>query len=118
MDAILKSQNERQNEGEGISLGNPRANRSTGLSYRRPSRDCSKCFKWTLEYNRRFHTLYLEAELSVKGYQKRLKDLWDKEEIENTGIASKHLAEQVRNIRKKNLLKDIDLHQLELEHKI
>ena len=28
------------------------------------------------------------------------------------------MAEQVRNIHKKNLLKDIDLQQLELEHKI
>ena len=25
-----------------------------------------------------FYALYLEAEPSVKGYQKRLKDLWDK----------------------------------------
>ena len=49
---------------------------------------------------------------------KRLKDLWDKEETENSGFTSKHLAEQVRNIRKKNSLKDSDSQQLELEYKI
>ena len=47
-----------------------------------------------------------------------MKDLWDKEEIENSRFTSEHLAEQVRNIRKENLLKGIDLQQLELEHKI
>ena len=114
----LEKQNMHEIEGEASSRGNPRANRSTGVSYCRPTRDYKKCFKWTPEYNRRLYLLYLEAEASKKGYQQRLKDLWDVNEPEKTKFTPRHLGQQVRNIIKKKLLSDTELQELQREYKL
>ena len=114
----LEKQNMHEIEGEASSRGNPRANRSTGVSYCRLTRDYKKCFKWTLEYNRRLYLLYLEAEASKKGYQQQLKDLWDVNEPENTKFTPRHLGQQVRNIIKKKLLSDTELQELQREYKL
>ena len=59
------------------SLGNTRRNQKTGLSYRRPSRDYSKSFKWSRDMNKEIYHMYVRSEPTKKGYQKRLKAIWD-----------------------------------------
>ena len=50
------------------------------------------------------------------GYQKQLKSLWDDNFLEFRDLTSKHLAKQVKNIKKKNLLSETDRQLIELQH--
>ena len=53
-----------------------------------------------------------------RGYQKRLKELWDEEMPERKHFTSKQLAQQVRNLKIKKLLNDAELQALEKEYKM
>ena len=106
-----------QNESEGQSRGNARRNRSTGTPYRRPTRDYTKSFTWAEDINRRLYKLYLTSEPTNRGYQKRLKELWDEEMPERKHFTSQQFAQQVKNIKIKKLLNDAELQALEKEYK-
>ena len=106
-----------QNESEGQYRENTRSNRSTGIPYRRPTRDYTKSFTWAKDINRRLHKLYLISQPTNRGYQKRLKELWNEEMPERKHFTSKQLAQQVRNIKIKKLLNDADLQAPEKEYK-
>ena len=54
--------------------------------------------------NQDLYKLYLESRPDDKGYTKRLKTLWENKFQDLSHLTSRHLAEQVRNIKKKNLL--------------
>ena len=96
---------EQQNEEEGSqTLGNTRAKRNTGLSYRRPRRDYSKSTKWTYQMNKDLAKLYKTSQPGKLGYMKRLKDLWDEKYPTLTKFTAKQLAEQVRNIKRRKIL--------------
>ena len=104
-----------QNEDEVKTRGNTRENRTTGLSYRRPTGDYTRSTKWTYEINKRLYQLYKDSKPGKRGYMNRPKELWDnKYEIYNN-FTAKHLAEQVRNIKKKKLLPNLDMETNELE---
>ena len=87
-----------QNEEEGLHLGNTegtsdtqekrgktRRNQKMGLSYRRPTRDYSKSIKWTQAMNKEIYGMYIRLKPEEKGYQGRLKAIWDhnKKEFEH-----------------------------------
>ena len=57
-------------------------------------------------------------DIQSSGYQKRLKSLWDEAFVEFQHCTSEHVVEQVRNIKKKNLLSYIDRQLIELQHNI
>ena len=101
-----------QNEGEGKTRGNTRVNRSTGLSYRRPSRDYTRSTKWTYEMNKELLQLFADSKPDKRGYQKRLKELWDIRYPDHNKFTPKHLAEQVRNIKKKKLLPTTEISRI------
>ena len=120
-----------QNEDEGRHLGNAkgtsdmqekrgktRRNQKTGLSYRRPTRDYSKCIKWTQAMNKEIYGMYIRSKPEEKGYQGRLKAIWDHNKKDFKHFTGKHLAEQIRNIKKKNLLSEVDRQLIELQHRI
>ena len=73
---------------------NPRGKRTTGLSYRRPTRNYSKATKWT--------------EPGKIGYVNRLKQLCDEIYPTLENFTAKHLAEQVRNIKKRNIIPETE----------
>ena len=101
-----------QNEGEGKTRGNTRVNRSTGLSYRRPSRGYTRSTKWTYEMNKELLQLFADSKPNKCGYQKRLKELWDIRYPDHKKITPKHLAEQVHNIKKKKLLPTTEISRI------
>ena len=120
-----------QNEDEGRHLGNAegtsdmqekrgktRRNQKMGLSYRRPTRDYSKCIKWTQAMNKEIYGMYIRSKPEEKGYQGRLKAIWDHNKKDFKHFTGKHLAEQIRNIKKKNLLSEVDRQLIELQHRI
>ena len=92
-----------QNEGEGKTRRNTRVNRSTGLSYRRPSRDHTRSTKWTYEINKELLQLFADSKPDKRGYQKRLKELWHIRYPDHNKFMPKHLAEQVRNVKKEEI---------------
>ena len=59
--------------------------------------------------NQDLHKLYLESRPDDKGYTKRLKTLWKNKFQDLSHLTSRHLAEQVRNIKNKNLLDDLEI---------
>ena len=104
-----------QNEDKVKTRGNTLENRTTGLSYRRPTRDYTRSTKWTYEMNKRLYQLYKDSKPGKRGYMNRIKELWDnKYEIYNN-FTEKNIAEQVRNIKKKKLLPNLDMETNELE---
>ena len=89
-------------------------NQTTGLSYRRPTRDYTRSTKWTYEMNKKLYQLYKDSKPGKRGYMNRLKELWDKKYEIYNNFTAKHLAEQVRNIKKKKLLPNLDMETNEL----
>ena len=104
-----------QNEDEVKTRGNTRENRTTGLSYSRPKRDYTRSTKWTYEMNTRLYQLYKDSKPGKRGYMNRLKELWDNKYKIYNNFTAKHLAEQVRNIKKKKLSPNLDMETNELE---
>ena len=51
--------------------------------------------------NKEIYLLYMRAKPQEKGYQKRLKDLWDENYPELDQMNGTQLAQQVRNIKTK-----------------
>ena len=100
------------NEGEGKTQGNTWVNRSTKLLYRRPSRDYTRSTKWTYEMNKELLQLFAHSKPDKCGYQKRLKELWDIRYPDHKKFMPKHLAEQVRNIKKKKLLPTTEISRI------
>ena len=70
--------------------------------------------KWTERMNRELYFMYLQSKPTEKGYQKRLKVLWDESFPEYAHLNSKHVPKQVRNIKRKNLLNEINRQLLEI----
>ena len=89
--------------------------RSTGLSYRRPNCDYRASMKWTYEMNKDLYRMYIKADKKRRGYQKRLKTLWDKDYPRETHVNEKQLAQQIRNIEQKQFLPEIELKRIEQE---
>ena len=83
-----------------------RKTQKTGLSYCRPNRDYTKKTKWSEAMNKEIYLLYMRAKPQEKGYQKRLKDLWDENYPELDQMNGKQLAQQVRNFKTKKLLSE------------
>ena len=101
-----------------ITRGNTRRNRTTGLSYRRPNSSYTKekTTKWTKQVNKELYRMYLQSEPERKGYIKRLAEIWNSNNNESPKeMTEKHLAEQVRNFKKKKLLNDEEIKSIELE---
>ena len=130
---IIKDQAKHQNEEEGRHLENidlertaeatantqkRRGNTEIGVSYRKPTRDYSKCIKWTGAMNEELYLTYLRWKPEEKGYQNRLKSIWDENYEEYKHLTLRHIAEQVRNIKKKNLLSKIEQQLIEIQFKV
>ena len=79
------------------------------LSSCRPKRDYTRCVKWSGAINKEMYLLYITAQPKVKGYQQRLKHLWDDNCPEFNQLTSKHLAQQIRNIKTKKLVSEPDM---------
>ena len=97
----IHDEEEAENTHAQVTRGNTRKNQKTGLSYCRPSRDYKKCVKWSGAMNKQIYLMYMRAKPTEKGYQKRLKVLWDENYPTLSNMTARHLAEQVRNIKKK-----------------
>ena len=67
--------------------------------------------------NQDLYKLYLESRPDDKGYTNRLKTLWENKFQDLSQLTSRHLAEQVRNIKKKNSLNDLEIQVIELQYK-
>ena len=52
--------------------------------------------------NKEIYGMYIQSKPEEKGYQGRLKAIWDHNKKDFKHFTGKHLAEQVRNIKKKN----------------
>ena len=63
--------------------------------------------------NKEIYLLYIRAQPKVKGYQQRLKTLWDENFPQFNQMTSKHLAQQIRNIKMKRLLSGLDRQLIE-----
>ena len=63
--------------------------------------------------NKEIYLLYMRAKPQEKGYQKRLKDLWDENYPELDQMNGKQLAQQVRNIKTKKFLSERVIQLLE-----
>ena len=68
--------------------------------------------------NKEIYLLYIRSKPGESGYRKRLKNLWADNFPELQHLTPKHFAEQIRNIKKKNLLNEIDRQLFELQHNI
>ena len=104
----INVEQEAENAHAQVTRGNSPKNQKTGLSYCRPSRDYKKCMKWTGAMNKEIYLMYMRAKPTEKGYQKRLKVLWDENYPTLSNMTARHIAEQVRNIKKKNLISELD----------
>ena len=115
MPRIRKDQTKHQNEEEGRHLENiertaeatantqkTRGNAKIGVSYRKPTRDYSKCIKWTGAMNKELYLMYLRSKPEEKGYQKRLKSIWDENYEECKHLTPRHIAEQVKHRKEKS----------------
>ena len=71
--------------------------------------------KWTYEMNKDLYRMYIKADKKQRGYQKRLKTLWDKDYPRETHVNEKQLAQQIRNIQQKQLIPEIELKRIEQE---
>ena len=71
--------------------------------------------KWTYEMNNNLYRMYIKADKKQRGYQKRLKTLWDKDYPRETHVNEKQLAQQIRNIEQKQLLPEIELKRIKRE---
>ena len=109
----IHDEEEAENTHAHVTRGNTRKNQKTGLSYCRPSRDYKKCVKWSGAMNKEIYLMYMGAKPTEKGYQKRLKVLWDENYPTLSNMTARHLAEQVRNIKKKNLISELDRKMIE-----
>ena len=67
--------------------------------------------------NKEIYGMYIQLKPEEKGYQGRLKAIWDHNKKDFKHFTGKHLAEKVRNI-KKNLLSEVDHQVIELQHRI
>ena len=65
--------------------------------------------------NKDLYRMYIKADKKQRGYQKRLKTLWDKDYPMETHVNEKQLAQQIRNIKQKQLLPEIELKRIEQE---
>ena len=83
-------------------MQNTKKNRKKVTPYRRPTRDHSTHIEWTLEMNKNLYKFYVEAKSKGKGYQERMKGMWDEKYPALNNVTPKHLASQVRNMLKKN----------------
>ena len=116
----FEKQGRKKQDGRQVQVGeeapkltrrNPRENRTTGVSYCRPTRDYTKSRKWSYKMNKELHEMYIKCKPTVYGYMKRLKEIWD-EKHPDENLEPRHLAEQVRNIKKKQLLSQSDIEQI------
>ena len=118
---LVEDEDEQSAHAQGNQPEETRANtrtnvcRSTGLSYRRPNRDYRASMKWTYEMNKDLYRMCIKADKKQRGYQKRLKTLWDKDYPRETHVNEKQLAQQIRNIEQKQLLPEIELKRIEQE---
>ena len=90
---------------------------ASAISYCRPARDYTKHLKLTKAMNQDLYKLYLESRPDDKGCTKRLKTLWENKFQDLSHLASRHLAEQVRNIKKKKLLNDLGIQVIKIQYK-
>ena len=51
--------------------------------------------------NKELYEMYVKCKPTVYGYMKRLKEIWD-EKHPDENLEPRHLAEQVRNIKRNN----------------
>ena len=86
-----------------------RKTQRAGLSFRRPTRDYTRSVKWSGAMNKEIYRLYVSSKLKDKGYQQRLKQLWDENYLEFDQMSSKHLAQQIRNINIKKLITEYEI---------
>ena len=63
--------------------------------------------------NKELYLLYIRTKPQEKGYQKRLKDLWDENYPKLDQMNGKQLAQQVRNVKTKKLLSEHVIQLLE-----
>ena len=68
--------------------------------------------------NKELCLMYLRSKPEEKGYQKRLKSIWDENYEEYKNLTPRHTAEEVRNIKKKNLLSKIERQLIEIQFKV
>ena len=68
--------------------------------------------------NKEIYLTYIQPRPDDKGYQRRLKAIWDDNYSEYKHLMAKNLAEQIRNIKKKNLLSEVDRQLIELQQHI
>ena len=94
-----------------LTRGNQQENSATGVAYCRPTRDYTKSRKWSYEMNKELYEMYIKSKPTVYGYMKRLKEIWD-EKHPDKNLEPRHLVEQVRNIKKKELLSQSDIEQI------
>ena len=60
--------------------------------------------------NQELYRTYLQSELERKRHMKRLEEIWNSNNNESPKeMTGKHLAEQVRNIKKNKLLSDEEI---------
>ena len=110
----IHDEEETENTHAHMTLGNLRKKQKTGISYCRPSWDYKKCMKWTEAMNKEIYLMYMRAKPMDKGYQKRLKALWDENyPTLRNNMTARHLAEHVRNIKKTNLINELDQKMIE-----
>ena len=62
--------------------------------------------------NKELLQLFADSKPDKRGYQKRLKELWDIRYPDHKKFTPKHLAEQVRNIKKKKLLPTTEISRI------
>ena len=62
--------------------------------------------------NKELLQLFRDSKSDKSGYQKRLKELWDIRYPDHKKFTPKHLAEQVRNIKKKKLLPTTEISRI------
>ena len=62
--------------------------------------------------NKELLQLFADSKPNKRGYQKRLKELWDIRYPDHNKFTPRHLAEQVRNIKKKKLLPTTEISRI------
>ena len=85
----------------------------TGLSFCRPTRDYTRSVKWSGAMNKEIYRLYVSSKPKDKGYQQRLKQLFDENYPEFDQMSGKHLAQQIRNIKTKKLITEYEIQLIE-----
>ena len=63
--------------------------------------------KWTSEMNRKLMECYIESKPEVRGYKKRLTEIWHRESM--IDVTEQRLVDQIRQIKLKGWLTEIEI---------